>query len=79
MALLTGAPRSATVRSVEHATLYEVCRDHLTPILTRRPALVDELGELITRREQATRAADAEHPARSRRWHTIIRELFLGG
>lgn len=79
MALLTGAPRGATVRSVEQATLYEVCRDHLAPILARRPALVGELVELITRREQAVRAAQADHAARGRGWHTVIRELFQVG
>lgn len=77
LALLTDAPRGATVRSVDEATLYEVCRADLAPILTRRPALVEALGELMSRRAQRTQQA-VEAQAAGARWRAAIRALFFG-
>lgn len=78
MTLLTDAPRRATVRSVDEATLYEVGREHLAPILARRPALVEALVELMTRREQSTREAVEGRSASGARWRAAIRALFFG-
>ena len=39
MSLLTGAPRSATVRAVDGALVYEVGRLQYEPILAARPVL----------------------------------------
>ena len=50
MSLLTGAPRSATVRAVDGALVYEVGRRQLDPILAARPELVDALQEAMATR-----------------------------
>jgi small-conductance mechanosensitive channel/CRP-like cAMP-binding protein len=50
-ALLTGEPRSATVRAQSDAVLYEIGKDDLQPILQRRPALADELGRILAERQ----------------------------
>lgn len=52
MSLLTGQPRSATVRAVDGAVVYEVGRDDIRPILEARPELADQLADLMTRRLQ---------------------------
>ncbi len=43
MSVLTGEPRSATVRSIDGAIVYEVGRRQYAPILAGRPELVDAL------------------------------------
>ena len=50
MSLLTGAPRSATVRAVEGALVYEIGRRQYAPILTARPELVDALERAMEAR-----------------------------
>ncbi len=53
MSLLTGAPRSATVRAVEGALVYEIGRRQYAPILTARPELVDALERAMEARLEA--------------------------
>jgi len=50
MSLLTGEPRSATVRAVDGALVYEISRRQLEPILERRPELVDALRAAMEER-----------------------------
>ncbi len=50
MSLLTGAPRSATVRAVEGALVYEIGRRQYGPILAARPELVDALERAMEAR-----------------------------
>jgi len=51
MSLLTGSPRVATVRSLTDAYVLEIRRENLEPILRARPAIADELGEIMARRQ----------------------------
>ncbi len=53
MSLLTGAPRSATVRALEGALVYEIGRRQYEPILTARPELVDALERAMESRLSA--------------------------
>jgi CRP-like cAMP-binding protein len=50
MSLLTGEPRSATVRAVEGALVYEIGRRQYEPILLARPELVDALERAMESR-----------------------------
>ena len=52
MSVLTGEPRSATVRSIDGAVVYEVGRLQYAPILAGRPELVDALTRSMVRRLQ---------------------------
>ncbi len=61
MSLLTGAPRSATVRSVDPAVVYEIGHHQLAPILQRRPHAIDQLAALMEPRLRATAAASQRH------------------
>lgn len=55
MALLTGEPRSATIRAASEVSVYEISKSTLQPILQNRPELIEELSMLL-----ATRQLDAE-------------------
>lgn len=50
MSLLTGEPRSATVRAVDGALVYEVGLRQLEPIVAGRPELVEALREAMETR-----------------------------
>ncbi|MGE0710121.1 MAG: cyclic nucleotide-binding domain-containing protein [Planctomycetota bacterium] len=50
LSLLTGAERSATVRSLEGAVVWEIGKEHLQPLVAERPALVDAFAELVEAR-----------------------------
>jgi Cyclic nucleotide-binding domain len=56
MSLLTGEARSATVRAVEGALVYEVGSWQFEPLLRDNPRWLDELGELMERRLADRRA-----------------------
>ena len=65
MSLLTGAPRSATVRAASPVTLVEISKEHLQPIFEAYPLLIEQLAEieaarLLSNRDAAVLSAD-EH------------------
>ncbi|HET7705196.1 MAG TPA: cyclic nucleotide-binding domain-containing protein [Thermoanaerobaculia bacterium] len=78
MSLLTGQRRSATVRSIETAVVYEVGQQQLAPILRSRPAAVNELAAIMAPRLHATAAATHGYESRkavvslSRRIRTFL-------
>ncbi len=51
MSLLTGEPRSATIRARSEALVFELDKSSLAPILEKRKTLADEFGKVITRRQ----------------------------
>lgn len=53
MSLLTGAPRSATVRAMTDAVVLEIAKETLDPVLALQPDAVEEMSRL-----QAERMAD---------------------
>lgn len=53
--LLTGAPRSATVRAVDGAVVYEIGKSQYEPIIRSRPELVDQLAAIMQKRLEAMR------------------------
>lgn len=75
VALLTGSERTATVRTTCEATLYEISRQALLPIIESRPQLVVELGLLIATRQidREGRSKQAEREGFTAR----IRKFFL--
>ena len=50
MSLLTGAPRTATVRALEGAVVYEIGTRQYQPLLRDHPELVDVLTDLMVER-----------------------------
>lgn len=47
VSLLTGAVRTATVRAVESAVVYEIGKRQYQPIIKNRPELIDELAAIM--------------------------------
>ncbi len=52
MSLMTGEPRSATVRARGDVLIMEIKKSQLAPILEERPELVEALGVLLVRRQE---------------------------
>jgi len=69
MALLTGAPRSATVVAVTAVELYRLDADAFRQIIQRRPAIAEPVAELLARRRLELDAVrdDLDHEAHRRR------------
>jgi CRP-like cAMP-binding protein len=59
MSLLTGDPRSATVRAETYVEVLEIGKGGLQKVIARRPELSDRLAELMTRRQAALSALPA--------------------
>lgn len=50
MALLTGEPRSATVRARDYPTLFELAPEHIRPLIEERQDLLDAMSETAAAR-----------------------------
>lgn len=81
MSLLTGAPRSATVRaSVAGGVVFEVGKDQYQPLVKARPELADDMAQLMAERSVTNKAlaqvslVEAERANLRQR----IRKFFLG-
>lgn len=76
--LLTGDPRSATVTTETEATLYEVRREDLAPMLQERPELAESLSRaLAERRRRNDEALSREANVESRVVRSTLAEQFL--
>jgi CRP-like cAMP-binding protein len=62
VSLLTGDPRTATVRALTEATLLEIDKKTLSPILRDNPSIIGMLE--LTMQERRKRVADALEAAR---------------
>jgi small-conductance mechanosensitive channel/CRP-like cAMP-binding protein len=62
ISLLTGDPRSATVRALTEATLLEIDKKTLSPVLRENPSIIGMLE--LTMQERRKRASDALEAAR---------------
>jgi small-conductance mechanosensitive channel/CRP-like cAMP-binding protein len=51
MSLLTGDPRSATVRAVTNCMVYEIGKSEITPILKKNPTIIEALAEQLETRK----------------------------
>lgn len=71
VSLLTGDPRTATVRALTEATLLEIDKSTLSPILRENPSLCGMLE--LTMQERRKRAADALEAAGGEAEQTVDR------
>ena len=80
ISLLTGAPRSATVRALGDVTVVEIGRHQYEPLLRARPALLDELAEIVQARllHRAQVRSDAEAARERTAIRDRIRAFILG-
>jgi small-conductance mechanosensitive channel/CRP-like cAMP-binding protein len=81
LALLTGQPRSATVRAATDAVVYEVAKEHLDPVLRHRPELAEGLAVAVANRQarnaERGRAADRSGPSDPRHRDDLLRRLKI--
>ncbi len=72
MSLLTGEPRSATIRAASDVFVMEVSKSCVKPLLTKSPELMEELGQLLASRQTqiaealAARSKRAKHSANAK-------------
>ena len=80
VSLLTGAARTATVRAMESAIVYEIGKRQYQPIIKARPELIDELAVIMEknmrniREQRETYIIEKESAAIKGR----IRRFFFG-
>jgi len=56
MSLLTGTPRSATVRAKSQLTVTVIGKNAMSPVLAGNPGLADQFGTILTARQSALAA-----------------------
>jgi small-conductance mechanosensitive channel/CRP-like cAMP-binding protein len=78
MTLCTDAPRHATVRTISESLLLEVERRDLTPLLENNPALLEQLGQLVSSRQAKLQEFnEASTPVQTNRLIDKMRSLLL--
>src|SRR5215470_7525165 len=58
LGMLTGAPAPAKISALLPATIYELAKEDLSPILEARPAVAHELCQALARRQRAGQLVD---------------------
>ncbi|MBD2424043.1 mechanosensitive ion channel family protein [Cyanobium sp. FACHB-13342] len=77
MTLCTDAPRHATVRTISESLLLEVERRDLVPLLENNPALLEQLGQLVSSRQaKLEELNEASAPVFTSRLINKMRSLF---
>ena len=77
MSLLTGEPRSATVRATSEVWLAEITREQLLPVLRKSPLLLNSLSSILAAREQSTRSRQEELSSSALENGTLRHEVYL--
>jgi len=80
MSLLTGEPRSATVRAVSEVWLAEITKENMEPILRANPVMQETISAILAEREQKSRASREMHneaAAAPQRSEDYLRRLKL--
>lgn len=82
MSLLTGAPRSASIQALEDCVCLELTKDTFARIAAQHHSLLDELGDIITKRQLSTQEAleKARHEMNTGEadTHTAFKNKLLG-
>jgi small-conductance mechanosensitive channel/CRP-like cAMP-binding protein len=63
MSVLTGEPRSATVRTATEVLTYEITREHVHALFQRRPEIAESISRVVAERRRGTAGARAEDSA----------------
>ena len=80
ISLLTGAPRTATVRAIDGAVIYEIGKHQFEPIIRARPELVEVLGAIMQKHLESTRKQRESYDAglETLNINQRIRRFFFG-
>ena len=52
MTLLTGDPRTATVRALEDTSVFRIAQEHLASLLEQNPAMAEQMGGILGKRKE---------------------------
>lgn len=79
MSLLTGAPRSATVRAIDGAVVFEIGKREYEEIVRSRPEVIDSLANLMARRLEAMRVKQETYESNAEAYKIkgIIKNFFF--
>lgn len=82
MSLLTGEPRSATVRAIDGATVFEIGKQQYEAIVRSQPELVQKLAEIMESRVELNKKIKQEkNPKktnyRQRIWHFFFPDVEI--
>lgn len=78
MSMLTGAPRSATVRTLVPSVLYEVTHEQMAALLSTRPGLAEALSQVVAahqRRDAARNAVETQDDAAEAKTQTLAEHI----
>ena len=78
MSLLTGAARSATVTAASHATLVEIDKPQLEPILAKHTEAIAALGRFVAERTAANQSTLARSTEEKREIERVGLAAFIG-
>jgi len=80
ISLLTGAPRTATVRALDGAVVYEIGKHQYDPIIRARPELVEKLGVIMEKHIENMRKHRESYEAglETLKFSQRIRRFFFG-
>jgi CRP-like cAMP-binding protein len=73
--LLTGAATTFKVTAMTKVTVYEIAKGDLEPILSQRPAIAAELGQLLARRKVEENVRQGREPAHDRQHEKLSEHL----
>jgi small-conductance mechanosensitive channel len=76
LGMLTGAPATAKISALLPATIYELAKEDLSPILEARPAVAHELCQALARRQRAGQLVDATELAETVPAHRLTAWFF---
>ena len=83
MSLLTGEPRSATVKAITDCEMWELSKDTLADILSENKMLVERLSEILAKRKmevdgviEASLAEDEKDATVNRYKRTFLERLY---
>jgi CRP-like cAMP-binding protein len=78
MGLLTGAPRTATVRATSETLLCRISKNAIQPIIARRPDVIMHLSEMLAERETKNIQASSEYSEdqKAKERHSAKEKLF---
>ena len=74
LSLMTGEPRTATVRSLTSVRVLEVTKQSIEPLLKATPGLLEKFGHVLVARQSALKViADTRTQEPSAEWDIITR------
>lgn len=81
MSLMTGAPRSATVRSRSEVWLIEITKETMQPLIQAHPQILEHISAILAQREHATSESkqlhqNAPHKHKQEDYLHLLREFF---